>query len=187
MFREIYYSPGFIPMRPGHLKRRQTNVRTNTETYYYASLFRYRCWLFRSWRGDSSLGAKMRHSSVSRGAMESVACTFAVYTRLKGIHPDLWLRELKERRDALKEAKAGFRESRGMPCGHQDRAHDAYQWRAIQFLSTLEAMRMLKGRVSPRFQEATMEALGVCSGEGCNCRECVTTRFETIGEMRGVS
>lgn len=96
----------------------------------------------------------------SEPAFELFACTMATYTRLKGKHPDLRARELRERRQALRNARYRARQSIHKDCGEQDRAVDALEWAAASFAFTLNAMKLLRGTVSPKLQRLVLESLG---------------------------
>lgn len=96
----------------------------------------------------------------NRRAFEFIACTMAIYTRLKGGHPETWCAELRERREKLRHWKARWRDADSLPCGHQDHIFDSLDDAAQSFYSYLNAMRLLRGRISPRLQTTFGIAIG---------------------------
>lgn len=108
----------------------------------------------------------MRLTIESNAAMADVSYTMVVYTmviysRLKGTHPDVCKKELRERLHDYRLSRLSLRAARPLDCGAQDRAYDAFTWNRIKLLSMLNAMRLLRGSVHVSFQRAVMEAVGL--------------------------
>jgi len=88
----------------------------------------------------------------NRRAMEQVAVTMAIYTRLSGMHPDWQCKELRVAREGLRIWRERWRDANNLPCGHQDAVGDNLAHAAGKFYGTLNALRLHRGRIAPSFQ-----------------------------------
>lgn len=88
----------------------------------------------------------------NRRAMEQVAVTMAIYTRISGRLPEWHYQELREARAKLRHWRIRWREAGNLPCGHQDAVGDNLAYAASVFYGTLNALRLHRGRIAPSFQ-----------------------------------